>query len=107
MVHHLMVGTLRITNKTINMLPTTFEGSNFVYTKPQGWTDEQCMDLPVFKGVSKDEDGYESPVIISCWKLSKEDFEEIQKTGCIYLSITSHGMPPVSLFTENPFGTNN
>lgn len=85
------------------MLPTTFEESNFVFTKPQGWTDEQCMDLPVFKGNAKDVDGGEIPVIISCWKFNKEDLEEIQKTGCIYLSITGGGMPPVSLFTENPF----
>ena len=81
------------------MLPTTFEGSNFTFTKPKDMTDEKCMDLPVFKGQTTD--GF--PVIISCWKFSKEDLEEIQKTGCIFLSITGHGMPPVSLFTENPF----
>lgn len=81
------------------MLPTTFEGSNFTFTKPKDITDDQCMDLPVFKGHTTD--GF--PVIISCWKFSKEDLEEIQNTGCIYLSITGNGMPPVSLFTENPF----
>lgn len=81
------------------MLPVTFEGSNFTFTKPKDMTDEQCMDLPVFKG--QNVDGF--PVIISCWKFSKEDLEEIQKTGRIYLEIIGHGMPPVSLFTENPF----
>lgn len=81
------------------MLPTAFNGSNFVFTKPKDMTDEQCMDLPVFKG--KDSEGF--PIIISCWKFSKEDLDEIQKTGEIYLSITGYGMPPVSLFTENPF----
>lgn len=86
------------------MLPTTFEGSNFTFTKPKDMTDEQCMDLPVWKGeVSIDEAGNTAPAIISCWKFSKEDLEEVQKTGCIYLSITGYGMPPVSLFTENPF----
>jgi hypothetical protein len=81
------------------MLPVDFPERNFVYGKPLGWTDEQCSDLPVFKGNTTD--GF--PVIISCWKFSKEDLEEIQRTGKIYLSITSDGMPPVSLFTENPF----
>jgi hypothetical protein len=81
------------------MLPTTFNGSNFVFTKPKDMTDEQCMDLPVFRG--NDADGM--PVIISCWKFSKEDLELIKETGEIYLSITGQGMPPVSLFTENPF----
>lgn len=81
------------------MLPTTFKESNFTFTKPKGMTDEQCMDLPVFKGI--DTDG--NPVIISCWKFSKEDLEEILKTGQIYLQIAGHGMPPVRLFTESPF----
>lgn len=85
------------------MLPISFDGQNFIFTKPRGWSDEQCMDLPVFKGTASDEAGFAIPVIISCWKFSKEDLEEIQKTGCIYLSITGTGMPPVSLFTENPF----
>lgn len=81
------------------MLPTTFEGYNFVYTKPGSMTDEQCMDLPVFKGL----DANGLPVIVSCWRFSKEDLEEIQRTGCIYLSVCGTGMPPVGLFTENPF----
>ncbi len=81
------------------MLPTTFEGSNFVFTKPKDMTDEQCGDLPVFKG--SDMEGV--PVIISCWKFSREDLDEIERTGCVFLSITGNGMPPVSLFTENPF----
>ncbi|HRQ17715.1 MAG TPA: hypothetical protein PL085_11605 [Agriterribacter sp.] len=81
------------------MLPTTFEGSNFVFTKPADMTDEQCSDLPVYKG----HDAAGMPCIISCWKFSKEDLEEVQRTGCIYLAVTGHGTPPVSLFTENPF----
>lgn len=86
------------------MLPTTFEQQNKIYTKPEGWTDEQCSDLPVWHGQAPiDDKGNMSPAIISCWKLSKEDMEEIQRTGVIWLSISSTGMPPVSLFTENPF----
>jgi hypothetical protein len=86
------------------MLPTTFKESNFVFTKPKDMTDEQCFDLPVWKGNAPcDEAGNQLPVIISCWKLSKEDLEEIQNTGKIWLSITGNGMPPVSLFTDNPF----
>jgi hypothetical protein len=86
------------------MLPVHFPKSNFVFKKPSDMTDEQCSDLSVWKGeVPVDEAGNTFPAIISCWKLSKEDLEEIQKTGQIWLSITGHGMPPVSLFTENPF----
>ena len=86
------------------MLPVDFEQRNFVYTKPKDMTDEQCSDLCVYKGlVQIDEEGNTAPTIISCWKLSKEDLEEVAKTGTIWLSITGNGMPPVSLFTENPF----
>jgi hypothetical protein len=86
------------------MLPVSFPENNFVFTKPQGMTDEQCSDLPVWRGnVPVDEAGTMFPAIISCWQLSKEDIEEIQKTGRIWLSITATGMPPVSVFAENPF----
>lgn len=86
------------------MLPIDFPQKNFVFTKPQDMTDEQCCDLSVWRGpVPVDEVGNCYPAIISCWKFSKEDLEEIQRTGVIWLSITGNGMPPVSLFTENPF----
>lgn len=86
------------------MLPTSFEGSNFVFAKPADMTDEQCMDLPVWRGeLPHDDAGNTFPAIISCWRLSKEDLEEINRTGVVWLSITGRGMPPVSVFTENPF----
>jgi hypothetical protein len=67
-------------------------------------TDEQCMDLRVWKGpVPIDDAGNTAPAIISCWRLNKEDMEEINRTGVIWLSITGSGMPPVSVFAENPF----
>ena len=81
------------------MLPKHFKEANFTFEKPKSMTDEQCMDLSVFKGA----DTSGQPVIVSCWQFSKEDLEEIQKTGLIYLQISGHGMPPVSLYTENPF----
>ena len=81
------------------MLPTTFSEQNLVFIKPSDMTDEECSDLPMWKG--KSSDGF--PTIISCWKLSYEDLKLIQETGCVYLSITGNGMPPVSLQIENPF----
>jgi hypothetical protein len=73
------------------MLPTTFKEQNFTFNKPSSMTDEECGDLDVWKG--KDSIGY--PVIISCWKLSLEDLNRINETGCVWLSITGNGMPPV------------
>jgi hypothetical protein len=86
------------------MLPIHFDEANTIFRKPEGWTDEQCSDLSTWRGDMRiDEHGNTSPTIVSCWQLSKEDLEEINRTGKIWLSITGTGMPPVSLFTENPF----
>lgn len=81
------------------MIPIDFPERNFVFGKPQDMTDEECSSLPVWKGLATD--GY--PAIISKWKLSEEDLKNIIKSGVIWLSITGNGMPPVSLFTEEPF----
>ncbi len=81
------------------MIPTTFPEHNFVYTKPKGMTDEQCGDLPVHKG----KDTYGNNVIVSCWKLSKEDIEEINQTGTLWILVAGQSMPPIIPSTENPF----
>lgn len=81
------------------MLPVNFEEANFTFTKPVGMTDEECGDLCVHRGQYSDG----TPCIISKWQPSKEDIDAINRGEAIYLSICSSGMPPVSLFTENPF----
>jgi hypothetical protein len=81
------------------MIAVEFKESNCVFGKPVDMTDEQCLPLSVWRGNC--DDG--TPEIISCWKLSKEDLEEINKTGTIWLRIIGQGMPPVSLQTETPF----
>jgi len=80
-------------------LPTQFPQSNFVFKKPSNMTDEECFELPVCK--TNDIAGL--PVIVTCWRLSKEDLEEINKSGVVWVQIVGHGMPPISVYTENPF----
>jgi hypothetical protein len=48
------------------MLPTNFTNANVIFKKPEGWEDEACGDLPVFKGLDADN----NPVIISKWQPS-------------------------------------
>ena len=81
------------------MLPIDFEEANFTFTKPKNMTDEECSDLRVFMGV----DTENKPCIVSKWKLSKEDIEEINNGGYLYIQIAGHQMPPISAYTENPF----
>lgn len=81
------------------MIPIEFEHSNKNYTKPDSMTDEECQDLPVWEG------NYQNGqhVIISCWQLSKEDIEEIQRTGVVWLHVVGYQQPPVCVEATNPF----
>lgn len=89
------------------MMPVTFDHANFTFGKPPSMTEEQCASLHVWKGTAPiDDRGTLMPCIISKWQPSKEDIEAINKGEGIWLSITGSGMPPVSLFTENPFVLN-
>lgn len=81
------------------MIPASFPESNIALSRPKDMTDEQCSPLCVFKG----EDVEGTPVIISLWKLTKEELEEINKTGRVWLCIYGRGMPPVALGTSDPF----
>jgi hypothetical protein len=81
------------------MIPTSFDESNHVLDKPKDMAREQCDALSVFVGQTQDG----LPVVISCWKLTKEELEQINKTGRVWLWVYGAGMPPVSLTVENPF----
>jgi hypothetical protein len=85
------------------MSPVDFEGSNLNLTKPVGWTDEQCFNMPAFKG--KDKEG--EPFILTAWQPNKEDLEAMNRGEPLYLRVCGEGHPPVSLFTMNPDGTGN
>lgn len=86
------------------MLPVNFPEANIIYRKPEGWTDEQCGDLAVWKGDCPiDDKGNTAPTLISCWQPSKEDIEAIVAGKPIYLYVTCNVQPPVSLSTVNPF----
>ena len=43
------------------------------------------------------------PVVISCWKLTKEELDLINKTGRVYLTVLGETMPPVALDVEKWF----
>lgn len=100
------------------MQPITFPEANFDFKKPQNMTEEQCLDLPTFRGeqyilkkplapgekldpekLGPDE---KFPVVISCWQLSAEEMEEIQRTGKVWLIVTSTSIPPMAVTTHKP-----
>lgn len=79
------------------MKGVSFPQQTTVYGKPEGWKDEDCYGLPVAQSYYLNSEGKPVACLISCWELTLEDIREFQRTGKIYLSITGHGMPPVSL----------
>lgn len=75
----------------------TFDEANCIMKAPESMPD--CMDLKTWRG--NQQDG--TPVVISKFQPSKEDLEELNRGGSIYLYVIGVSMPPVSLQTENPF----
>lgn len=80
------------------MIPIAFDEANDILDKPADMTRDECEPLQICRASF---DG-STPVIVSCWKLTKEEFEELQRTGRVYLIIWGHGMPPASIVARNP-----
>lgn len=83
------------------MQPTAFDEENFILDPPKGMTQDQCESISVFMGYTQQR----LPIVVSCWKITKEELEKIISTGRVWLVIAGEGMPPVHLTADNPFTT--
>lgn len=81
------------------MIPCSFPESNVALGKPEGWSDEQCSPLSVCCTATPDG----MPVVVSCWKLTKEEWLEIEKTKRVWLLVYGETMAPVAVQTGSPF----
>lgn len=81
------------------MIPTGFDEENDVLGKPPGMTADECEALSVWRG----EYANGIPVVVSCWKLRKEELEEIVRTGRVWLTVLGQTMPPVAINVQSPF----
>jgi hypothetical protein len=81
---------------TDTMIATSFDESNLALSRSNGMTEEP---LCVMK--TKTEDGF--PVVVSCWKMTKEEKEEFLRTGRIWLTVYGETMPPVSVDGIKPW----
>jgi hypothetical protein len=80
-------------------VPSSFVESNEVLDKPREMSREECDALAVLR--TETVNGF--PAIVSCWKLTREELDEINKTGRIWLSVIGNNMPPVYLAGTKPF----
>lgn len=81
------------------MIATSFDESNEVLGRPPGMTGEQCDPLSVRRGFNE---GDGLPLVVSCWKPTKEELEEINRTGRMWLVVCGVTMPPVVLMGHKP-----
>jgi len=70
--------------------PVGFEGADFTFTAPPGHEDT-VRDLHVAKFDDHS---------VSCWRLTPEELEEVNRTGVVWLKIAGHSMPPVYVSGE-------
>lgn len=80
------------------MVSSAFNQENLVLNPPPGM-ETDCESLSVFSG----KDVMDKDVVISCWKLTKEELEEFNKTGRIWLIVRGQTMPPVALTATCPW----
>lgn len=83
---------------------SSFDESNSVLGPPPGMTEDQVYSLSVWQGMVYTEGLGEAPTTISCWKLTKEELVEINRTGRIWLGILGP-MPPAWVSGTKPFST--
>jgi len=81
------------------MEPTNFDESNKFLDKPQDMSYDDCSVLNVWQGLTIDS---EQPCTVSCWKVTQEELEEINKTGRVWLMVFGGGMPPVMVCGLKP-----
>lgn len=81
------------------MIPTAFDEETGYLNKPANMTDEECECLSVWQG---DMDNG-MPAVISCWKPTKEELEEINRTGRIWVVVCGNSMPPIAPLGISPF----
>jgi hypothetical protein len=78
------------------MIPSSFDEVNLVLDAPPTLPDLEPLN--VFVGLISPT----QPVIISCWKMTKEEIEEFTRTGRVWLVVQGMGMPPVLLSGIKP-----
>lgn len=62
-------------------------------------TDDECAPLSVLFART----GCDRPVVVSCWKISQEELDEIRRTKRIWLVVYGETMPPIAVAGTKPF----
>lgn len=77
----------------------SFAQENCIFGPPRGVSSEDCETISAWRGPPDSDE----KVVVTCWKVTKEELEEIQRTGRVYLIVQGSRMPPVCLLGHSPF----
>lgn len=70
--------------------PSSFEESNGVLNVPAGMSEDDCTPLSVCHATGPGG----MPMVVSLWKFTAEELEEVKRTGRVWLGIVGATMPP-------------
>jgi hypothetical protein len=84
------------------MKPIKFPQANTNLIKPDDMTDEQCGELPVYRGAA--ENGF--PVYISCFELDEQELLDVLQTKKIWVHVYAASHPPIALDCADPWRKN-
>lgn len=79
--------------------PSSFDESDEILSAPPGM-ESRVEPLSVLRTI--DGDG-KTPSVISCWKLTKEELDEVNRTGRIWVGVAGITMPHIWISGQNPF----
>lgn len=74
------------------MQPINFEGSNVIIGPPKGISEDKVQSI---FGLLGEVQG--CPVVVTCWRPSAAELEQINKTGQVWLIVYGQTMPPVNI----------
>lgn len=77
--------------------PVRFPDQSHVFRPPQSMEEGECGELPAIACVLGDNVTY-----MSCWKLTPEELEEVQRTGVVWIGAVSM-QPPLIVAGIKPF----
>ena len=79
------------------MIPASFDEANMVIDKPDCLSRDQCDPLNVFVGTLSNMN-----VILSCFKVTQKELDEINRTGRVWLFVYGTQMPIVMMSGVKP-----
>lgn len=85
------------------MEPSSFDESNGIADTPAGLKPETVEPLAVYRGLQPTIGMAPQPIIISCWKPTQAELDEIARTGRVWVGMMGHRMPPTWVSGDSPF----